>query len=65
MMQYGKFPYALWYRCSNFGIVANEQCCQESYREAELNEIVIAAVKNELQKASELVDIQKAFKQKA
>ena len=65
MVQYGKFPYALWYRCANFGVVINEQCCQESYREAELNELVIAAVKNELQKASELIDKQKAFKQKA
>ena len=65
MVQYGKFPYALWYRCANFGVVINEQCCQESYRESELNEIIIAAVKNELQKASELIDKQKAFKQKA
>ena len=65
MVQYGKYPYALWYRCGSLGVGINEQCCQESYRELELDEIIIAAVKNELQKASELIDKQKAFKQKA
>ena len=65
MVQYGKYPYALWYRCGSLGVGINEQCCQESCRESELDEIIIVAVKNELQKASELIDKQKAFKQKA
>ena len=46
MLKYGKYPDAIKYRCpSTLNVGIDMNCCHDTFKEQELNEIVIKAVK--------------------
>ena len=63
--KYGSFPHAVKFRCYSLWVgVPNDNCCHETFNEQELNDIVIQAVKLELAKTAELIQIRKGMEDK-
>ena len=63
--KYGSFPHAVKLRCYSLWVgVPNDNCCHETFNEQELNDIVIQAVKLELAKTAELIQIRKGMEDK-
>ncbi len=63
--KYGTYPHAMKYRCYSVWVgVENENCCHETFKEQELNEIVIQAVESELTRTAELKQIRKGMADK-
>lgn len=63
--KYGTYPHAVKFKCYSLGVgIKNENCCHETFKEQELNDIVIQAVKSELARTAELVQIRKGMQDK-
>lgn len=64
MLKYGKYPDAIKYRCPSLNVGIDMNCCHDTFKEQELNEIVIKAVKNEIIKTAELVQVRNSMREK-
>ena len=63
--KYGTYPNTIKFRCSSRASGANnENCCQETFKEEELNAIVIQAVKMEIARSAELIEVRRCMKEK-
>lgn len=63
--KYGTYPHAMKYKCASSTVgVTSDECCHETFKEQELNEIVIQAVKLELARTAELVQVREGMKDK-
>jgi len=61
LVPYGQFPLHVKYQCRLNAAGVKDDCCKEKFYEQELNEVVIRAVKNEIERASELANVKKSF----
>ena len=63
--KYGSYPRSVKFRCYSLWVgVENDNCTHETFNEQELNDIVVQAVKLELIKTAELLQVREGMKDK-